>query len=151
MRVHAPSVRVHASSVCVCTCILTACMHMHPQCACTCILSGRQCMVMHPSPSVWSATESCRSRWAWAYSTTWPRACATCTGIDLSLSTEDLSANNVLLSSNMGAKISDLGVAKILNMVQENGEIGLGVLQTAEILGLIIICFEIHYLCVTIE
>ena len=28
----------------------------------------------------------------------------------------DLSANNVLLSSNMGAKISDLGVAKILNM-----------------------------------
>ena len=28
----------------------------------------------------------------------------------------DLSANNVLLSANMGAKISDLGVAKILNM-----------------------------------
>ena len=28
----------------------------------------------------------------------------------------DLSTNNVLLSSNMGAKISDLGVAKILNM-----------------------------------
>ena len=28
----------------------------------------------------------------------------------------DLSANNVLLSSDMGAKISDLGVAKILNM-----------------------------------
>ena len=34
--------------------------------------------------------------------------------------------------------------------VQENGAICLGVLQTAEILG-IIICFAIHFLCVTIE
>ena len=34
--------------------------------------------------------------------------------------------------------------------VQENGAIGLVVLQTAEILGLII-CFAIHFLCVTIE
>ena len=34
--------------------------------------------------------------------------------------------------------------------VQENGEIGLVVLQTAEILRLII-CFAIHFLCVTIE
>ena len=34
--------------------------------------------------------------------------------------------------------------------VQENGAIGLFVLQTAQILGLII-CFEIHFLCVTIE
>ena len=32
--------------------------------------------------------------------------------------------------------------------VQENGTIGLVVLQTAEILGLII-CFAIHFLCVT--
>ena len=32
---------------------------------------------------------------------------------------------------------------------QENGAIGLVVLQTAEILGLII-CFAIHFLCVTI-
>ena len=35
--------------------------------------------------------------------------------------------------------------------VQENGAIGLVELQTAEILGLIIICFAIHFLCVTIE
>ena len=34
--------------------------------------------------------------------------------------------------------------------VQENGAIGLVVLQTAEILGLII-CFAIHFLCVTID
>ena len=34
--------------------------------------------------------------------------------------------------------------------VQENGAIGLVLLQTAEILGLII-CFAIHFLCVTIE
>ena len=34
--------------------------------------------------------------------------------------------------------------------VQENGTIGLVVLQTAESLGLII-CFAIHFLCVTIE
>ena len=34
--------------------------------------------------------------------------------------------------------------------VQRNGAIGLVVLQTAEILGLII-CFAIHFLCVTIE
>ena len=34
--------------------------------------------------------------------------------------------------------------------VQENGAISLVVLQTAEILGLII-CFAIHFLCVTIE
>ena len=34
--------------------------------------------------------------------------------------------------------------------VQENGAIGLVLLQTAEILG-IIICFAIHFLCVTIE
>ena len=34
--------------------------------------------------------------------------------------------------------------------VQENGATGLVVLQTAEILGLII-CFETHFLCVTIE
>ena len=34
--------------------------------------------------------------------------------------------------------------------VQENGAIGLVVLQTAEILGSII-CFAIHFLCVTIE
>ena len=34
--------------------------------------------------------------------------------------------------------------------VQENGAIGLVVLQTAEILGLII-CFAIHFLCMTIE
>ena len=34
--------------------------------------------------------------------------------------------------------------------VQENGAIGLVILQTAEILGLII-CFAIHFLCVTIE
>ena len=34
--------------------------------------------------------------------------------------------------------------------VQENGSIGLIVLQTAEILG-IIICFAIHFPCVTIE
>ena len=33
---------------------------------------------------------------------------------------------------------------------QENGAIGLVVLQTAEFLGLII-CFAIHFLCVTIE
>ena len=33
---------------------------------------------------------------------------------------------------------------------QENGAISLVVLQTAEILGLII-CFAIHFLCVTIE
>ena len=32
----------------------------------------------------------------------------------------------------------------------ENGAIGLVVLQTAEILGLII-CFAVHFLCVTIE
>ena len=34
--------------------------------------------------------------------------------------------------------------------LQRNGAIGLVVLQTAEILGLII-CFAIHFLCVTIE
>ena len=34
--------------------------------------------------------------------------------------------------------------------VQENGSICLVVLQTAKILGLII-CFAIHFLCVTIE
>ena len=34
--------------------------------------------------------------------------------------------------------------------VQENGAIGLVVTQTAEIVGLII-CFAIHFLCVTIE
>ena len=34
--------------------------------------------------------------------------------------------------------------------VQENGAIGLVVLQTADILGLII-CFATHFLCVTIE
>ena len=34
--------------------------------------------------------------------------------------------------------------------VQENGAIFLIVIQTAEILGLII-CFAIHFLCVTIE
>ena len=34
--------------------------------------------------------------------------------------------------------------------VQEKGAIGLVILQTAEILGLII-CFVIHFLCVTIE
>ena len=34
--------------------------------------------------------------------------------------------------------------------VQENGGIGLVVLQTAEILGLII-CFAIHFPCVAIE
>ena len=34
--------------------------------------------------------------------------------------------------------------------VQENGAIRLVVLQTGEILGLII-CFEIHFLCVTIK
>ena len=34
--------------------------------------------------------------------------------------------------------------------VRENGAIGLYVLQSAEILGLII-CFRIHFLCVTIE
>ena len=34
--------------------------------------------------------------------------------------------------------------------VQENGAIGLVLLKTAEILGLII-CFEIHFLSVTIE
>ena len=34
--------------------------------------------------------------------------------------------------------------------VQENGAIGLVLLQTAEILGLMI-CFAIHFLCVTIE
>ena len=34
--------------------------------------------------------------------------------------------------------------------VQENGSIGLVVLQTAEILGLIIF-FAIHFLCVTIK
>ena len=34
--------------------------------------------------------------------------------------------------------------------VQENGAICLVVLQSAEILGLII-CFEIHFLCVSIE
>ena len=36
------------------------------------------------------------------------------------------------------------------NGVQENAAIGLVELQTAEILGLII-CFAIHFLCVTIE
>ena len=36
--------------------------------------------------------------------------------------------------------------------VQENSAIALVVIQTAEILGLIIIlCFQIHFLCVTIE
>ena len=34
--------------------------------------------------------------------------------------------------------------------VQEKGAIGLVVLQTAEILGLMI-CFAIHFLCLTIE
>ena len=34
--------------------------------------------------------------------------------------------------------------------VERNGAIGLVVLQTAEILGSII-CFAIHFLCVTIE
>ena len=34
--------------------------------------------------------------------------------------------------------------------VKEKGAIGLVVLQTAEILGLII-CFAIHFVCVTIE
>ena len=34
--------------------------------------------------------------------------------------------------------------------VQENGAIGLVLLHTAEILGLII-CLAIHFLCVTIE
>ena len=34
--------------------------------------------------------------------------------------------------------------------VQEKGAIGLVVLQTAEILGLIV-CFATHFLCVTIE
>ena len=34
--------------------------------------------------------------------------------------------------------------------VQENGAIGLVVLQTADFQGLII-CFSIHFLCVTIE
>ena len=35
--------------------------------------------------------------------------------------------------------------------VQENGAIGLVVFQTADILGLVILCFAIHFLCVTIE
>ena len=34
--------------------------------------------------------------------------------------------------------------------VQENGEIGLVLLQTAEFLGFII-CFAIYFLCLTIE
>ena len=35
--------------------------------------------------------------------------------------------------------------------VQQNGAIGVVLLQTAEILGLIILYFAIHFLCVTIE
>ena len=35
-------------------------------------------------------------------------------------------------------------------VVQENGANGLVLLQTAEILG-VMICFAIHFLCVTIE
>ena len=35
--------------------------------------------------------------------------------------------------------------------VQEKGAIGLVALQTAEILGLIILCFATHFLFVTIE
>ena len=43
------------------------------------------------------------------------------------------------------------GIYFLYTGVQEKGAIGLVVLQTAEVLGLIIICFAIHFLCVTIE
>ena len=45
---------------------------------------------------------------------------------------------------------SALACACCTGGVQENGAIGLVVLQSAEILGLIK-CFAIHFLCVTIE
>ena len=45
---------------------------------------------------------------------------------------------------------SDMVCPSCTRGVQENGAIGLVVLQTAEILELII-CFAIHFLCVTIE
>ena len=46
--------------------------------------------------------------------------------------------------------ISALECTSCTRGVQENALIGLVVLQTAEILGLVI-CFEIHFLCVIIE
>ena len=45
---------------------------------------------------------------------------------------------------------SDLVCTSFTRGVRENGAIVLVVIQTAEILGLII-CFAIHFLCVTIE
>ena len=48
-------------------------------------------------------------------------------------------------------KVYDLSFGMyFLYSVLENGAIGLVLLQTAEILGLMI-CFAIHFLCVTIE
>ena len=47
-------------------------------------------------------------------------------------------------------KTSALVCTSCTRGVQENDAIGLVVLQSAEILGLII-CFAIHFLCVTIE
>ena len=50
----------------------------------------------------------------------------------------------------LGERPQGLGCTSCTHGVQENIAIGLFILQTAEILGLII-CFAIHFLCVTIE
>ena len=63
-----------------------------------------------------------------------------------------MSVNNTPKSRRPGVRctISALLCTSCTRGVQENGAICLVVLQTAEILGLII-CFAIHFLCVTIE
>ena len=53
-------------------------------------------------------------------------------------------------SPGVGCTTSGFVCTSCTQGVQENAAIGLVVLQSAEILGLII-CFAIHFLCVTIE
>ena len=54
------------------------------------------------------------------------------------------------LRPEVGSRTSALICISCTRCVQENAAIGLVVLQSAEIPGLII-CFAIHFLCVTIE
>ena len=60
--------------------------------------------------------------------------------------------NNIPMPRRAGVRCttSALVCTSCTRGVQENATIGLVVLQSAEILGLII-CFAIHFLCVTIE
>ena len=57
---------------------------------------------------------------------------------------------SIILLPGVRCSNSALVYASYTRDVQENAAVGLVVLQSAEILGLII-CFAIHFLCVTIE